>query len=1064
MKRFLLIVLTFQFLLSSAEVKKEYVVRHQLQLTDVTCNRDCGFVQGITEEPFTDVDGTTGYRYRYVDDVVNMTWYVSTTALNFSIMNKSDSLMALCYEEIFGRDLDGAPVRYGNMLERPEPERHYSYIPSNTFFSGFLIPLNNYPSAKEKETEIHSLYKNTYRTRLQARRDFKNMRKKEYKVLFPVHVGNQVYNYRLTFVVDKMTSMKKSFRFDAEKEIASVTSHLSEEGAQQLPDSIVSPTLSLPARAKEITMMAGFLNHVKEYNRLCPQEKVYLHLDNTSYFQGETIWFAANVVGSTGKEKSRSKVLYVELLDPLGTIVQKQKLKVNAGRCHGSFALIDKSVKDAVEKRGAINMPSGYYQIRAYTHAMLNFDEACIYSRVVPVYVLPKNEADYAHPVMLTSSKHGWERSNDGRERRLKALTVSFYPEGGHLIAGIPCRIAFKATDQNGLGVDIDSMTDKNGLPIPLSQQHRGMGSFDYVTKQGNDEIHVVCQGKQYVFHLPEAESEGCSLTVSGVEKDSMTISVAHTALPDSLLGYMLTSCGKVLSFDTITMSRPSTKFCIDKSPLPTGVSQLTVFGASGALYAQRLLFIDNGCPTVPLEILFDKPEYRPYDPVNMHIQVGTHCAETFSLSVRDPAEHGTAYQDDIRTFMLLSSELKGLIEDPEWYFREGELERVSALDLLMMVQGWTRYDWRKMAGVEPFETKHYTEEQLVLDGWAFSRITEKPLKDVKVSVSLISPDRSKKQSATVTTDNQGYWSVGLEDFEGTWDLAFRTIQTNKRKENAATRIRLERASRPVYRSYAAIDTVLPDYSQSNALLPTWNAEEKDFMMPEDATILEDVEVTGQRLYVDYGTFKAYDVEADCEEIFDEGEYTSNIFDYLKEKGIAQASDGSLVANRGTIIICKMDSTGRPLGDKANRDIASHSDLEYIRSILVYDPVYDPDIIPCFALCSRSFNPPFYNPVPPYTVVEVTYAPFGAADRRQNNYRQTTFKGYDTPVEFYAPTYPDGPVQGDKDYRRTVYWNPEVTTDANGVANVSFYNNGYSRSLTVSAEGLTADGVPILNQ
>ena len=78
--------------------------------------------------------------------------------------------------------------------------------------------------------------------------------------------------------------------------------------------------------------------------------------------------------------------------------------------------------------------------------------------------------------------------------------------------------------------------------------------------------------------------------------------------------------------------------------------------------------------------------------------------------------------------------------------------------------------------------------------------------------------------------------------------------------------------------------------------------------------------------------------------------------------------------------------------------------------------------------------------------------------------RAITFKGYDTPVEFYAPAYPDGPVQGDKDYRRTVYWNPEVTTDANGVANVSFYNNGYSRSLTVSAEGLTADGVPILNQ
>ena len=80
------------------------------------------------------------------------------------------------------------------------------------------------------------------------------------------------------------------------------------------------------------------------------------------------------------------------------------------------------------------------------------------------------------------------------------------------------------------------------------------------------------------------------------------------------------------------------------------------------------------------------------------------------------------------------------------------------------------------------------------------------------------------------------------------------------------------------------------------------------------------------------------------------------------------------------------------------------------------------------------------------------------------NSRQTSFSGYTPVVEFYAPTYPNGPIQDDKDYRRTIYWNPEVTTDADGHATVSFYNNGYSRALTVSAEGITTDGVPIINQ
>ena len=113
--------------------------------------------------------------------------------------------------------------------------------------------------------------------------------------------------------------------------------------------------------------------------------------------------------------------------------------------------------------------------------------------------------------------------------------------------------------------------------------------------------------------------------------------------------------------------------------------------------------------------------------------------SHTFSLAVRDAADYGTSYRDDIRTYMLLSSELKGLIEDPGWYFErptnDSEAlpltgERGEGLDLLMMVQGWTRYDWNRMAGVTPFEVRHYTEQQLIIEGWAFSRILERPLQN----------------------------------------------------------------------------------------------------------------------------------------------------------------------------------------------------------------------------------------------------------------------------------------------------------------------------------------------
>ena len=68
-------------------------------------------------------------------------------------------------------------------------------------------------------------------------------------------------------------------------------------------------------------------------------------------------------------------------------------------------------------------------------------------------------------------------------------------------------------------------------------------------------------------------------------------------------------------------------------------------------------------------------------------------------------------------------------------------------------------------------------------------------------------------------------------------------------------------------------------------------------------------------------------------------------------------------------------------------------------------------------------------------------------------------RGYTTCAEFYAPEYPDGPIKGDVDYRRTLYWNPALTTDDNGQAEVLFYNNGYSKQFHISAEGITPQGI-----
>ena len=886
-----------------------------------------------------------------------------------------------------------------------------------------------------------------------------------------------------------------------------------------------------------VVQLVTYAARINYFNQLCPQEKVYLHFDNTAYFQGETIWYTAYVVDATTGDEAKSKVLYVELLSPTGVVLKQQKLKVVDGRCHGSFPLIDTDVEEAVAMRGAIGYPSGYYQIRAYTRTMLNFDDAGIFSRVIPVYKAPKKEGDYNDPVMERYTYHEVNRPEPKRSEKLDKFNMTFYPEGGHLVSGLPCRIAFKATDKQGHGVSIDALTDANGNTLSIPLQHNGMGSFSLTPDKTNRKVQAIYGGKKYSFTLPETKPEGCTLQVlrstsqqvnESTSRDSLIVNFAAAGLPATkLLAYTLTSQGRCHAVDTLTVGARGCTRILATAGLPTGVYQLTLFDAEGAVYAQRLFFVDNGIPTETVSVTAEKAEIHPFDEIRLNLNVNKSTGRrvnkplSFSLAVRDAADFGTAYRDDIRTYMLLSSELKGLIEDPGWYFErpsdDSEAlpltgERGEGLDLLMLVQGWTRYNWRQMAGVEPFEIRHYTESQLVVDGWAFSRIKETPLPDVKITVRLSSPDRKHRQETTVTTDSLGYWSVGVEDFEGEWDLYMETRQKEDKSGNKTTRVRLERSSKPALYAYQPVEKYIPDDRWNASDIEMVKEMEDSLVLPSDAHLLQEVEVHGRRKYIDYLTFKAFDAEKDAELILDEGNYTYKVVDYLRDKGYdVQLPDGEtyelFMKHRDPTLFPPLEEGINNSGDDTSRTIyyqwvstkapingfrsfwfikdgksertgpsffdGYDIDLEEVKSIIIYD---DPHMFSTFPairelftnrLIQECFEKPKKElgfPAGLY-IVEIEMNP---ARRRRTyvdkNARSTSFTGYTPVVEFYAPTYPNGPVQGDKDFRRTIYWNPEVATDSTGRATVSFYNNGYSRALTISAEGLTKDGVPIINK
>ena len=879
---------------------------------------------------------------------------------------------------------------------------------------------------------------------------------------------------------------------------------------------------SLHEQSQAILMQGAYINH---FNRLCPQEKVYLHFDNTAYFQGETIWFSATVVKATDGTVADSKVLYVELLSPTGVVLRQQKLKVEDGRCHGSLPLIDASVEEANAKRGVLSYPSGYYEVRAYTRTMLNFDSHGCFSRVFPVYKAPEKEGDYSHPTLDVYKAAGIERPETEES---KMLNIDFLPEGGHLIAGVKNRIAFKATDRDGMGIQLDSLVTADGTSLALSPQHCGMGSFLYTPTERRTKVKAYSQGKALTFTLPDAESEGYALRIT-LRNDTLQIAVA-TPHPDAthLLGYTLMHHGKCELIDTLTMHATTFSRSVPTHKLPTGVYQFSLFDAAGTLYATRMLFINNGIATTGVSVTMDKGSYGPFEQVKLRLQVEEEGNQHLSLAVRDVADYGTGNTDDLRSYMLLSSELKGYIERPTYYFEADDEEHRAALDRLMLVQGWSRYDWQQMTDKIPFKVLHYTEEALVLDGWALHPRKDEPMAGIEVKIKLYSPDRQQMQEISVVTDDNGYWSTNLEGFEGEWDL---NLQTYQEAKPVVARLRLERATAPEVLAYETREMHLQHRLDSTTYTP-WVKEEKEHDLGSKSIVLDNVEIEGKRKYIDYCTFQAFDVVKDAELMTDKGEYTYTVADYLVDKGYAITySDGEtweqyLAANpdkedeSGTRAPTEKEVGANMSGmmgfvterqtEGANlRGVRSYYhrwlmrktlindfrtfwlikegknnvtepsslpgydiDIADVKSIIVYDTPNSymgiEDVVKCLEISDIRYvqkhakEKEMFFPAGLY-VVEIYLNPGRKSRVAWNkNTRQTTFDGYSPEIEFYRPEYPNGPIEGDEDYRRTIYWNPDVKTDDRGGADVEFYNNGYSRSLSVSVEGVSVAGNPII--
>ena len=389
--------------------------------------------------------------------------------------------------------------------------------------------------------------------------------------------------------------------------------------------------VSVLAQQPATRRLANYANNISRFTKDCPQEKVYLHFDNTGYYAGDTIWFKAyTVTADEVKPTTLSRVLHVELLTPRGEVTDSRKLKIQDGQCHGEFAL----PKDC---------KGGFYEVRAYTRAMLNFGDTHIFSRVFPVYSEPEQAGNYQEKDMDSFAGEKKERPEPEKADR---VNLHFFPEGGHAVLGIPARVAFRATGKNGEDISVTgTLYNASHEPVAsLATIHQGMGVFEFTPQAQEYEATVNYEGKEYTIPFKDILSEGYTMNVDNLNPDLMRISVQKSeALPNDTIAVSVTCRGKLCAIEAFVLGKEPYAFRIPKEKLPAGCIQVTAFNATGDILAERLAFNTRKDMFVPIRVTQERT-VRGF--TGFSGREGTE--ETEGSEIVYVTDHGTVYHRDL--------------------------------------------------------------------------------------------------------------------------------------------------------------------------------------------------------------------------------------------------------------------------------------------------------------------------------------------------------------------------------------------------------------------------------
>jgi hypothetical protein len=753
-----------------------------------------------------------------------------------------------------------------------------------------------------------------------------------------------------------------------------------------------------------------------------PQEKIHLQMDKLYYNPGETIWFKA-YLKADNLIAPISKTCYAELLDEKGKLLQRKIMPVLESGAASNFELPD-------------SLHSNKLFIRAYTSWMLNFDSSLLY--LEPIHIIPLKSAVKKAPVTPVYS-------------------LTLFPEGGDLVQDINSTVAFKATDQEGTPVAVSgNIVDSKGTKITsFSSVHDGMGYFSLLPI-ANEKYKAVWKDKKGVQHetiLPGAKSNGLVLSVIHSEnKLQYTITRSESVTQSPPVYYVIGQMQQrqVYGAKINLGKQPGVTVPIVTDSLPNGILQLTIFNADQMPVAERIVFINNNSYYFITDLHAVEKKLTKRGRTVLQIDVGNNLLTNLSIAVTDAGINPvTNNESNIYTQLLLSSDLKGYVFNPAYYFSNDEDSVKQHLDLVMMTNGWRRFKWENILAQKWPVLNILPEDFIAVKGKVLG-LSKLQLND-KTLAGILKSKNGNTQFLNIPIDNDGQFKVDNLYFFDTTTLYYQFNNDKDKTLTASANFRFNSgfAKSPnqsidlLSALYAPVktDSVILLKSSSLAKLVRDQTEKNKIQTLSGVTLKTRTKSVKQKMDEEYtsGLFSGGDAYTFTTEGDPFGNSPISILAYLQGKvaGLQISTNGQGSA------IWRGSATTFFLNEVT-------TDVVQLQTINMSD-----------VAMIKVFRPPFFGATGGGTggAIAVYTKKGGAANSSLTGLDYTRIAGYSNIKQFYSPDYEttNDPTEGD--YRTTLYWNPYLLMDkTNRRITIPFYNSDNCKKIRVIIEGINELG------